>query len=539
MINPEVAQVLRQLEQHKASLDEQSVSISSLFSDDEDRFANFSIQDPELVLDYSKNLVSPETLNLLIKLAQASQIPAGIQAMFAGESINTSEHQPALHVALREQNPDLLREEVASCLAKMEQLVNAVHGGDCLGCSGQAFTDIVNIGIGGSDLGPSVVVSALAPFAVNKVKLHFVSNGDPVHLDSTLQQLNPETTLFIISSKSFSTLETGLNADAALAWIASNSSSDVEIMNHFVAVTSNLEAAKNFGIASDKVFPLWDWVGGRFSLWSAVGLPIALSIGMENFRSLLRGAHEMDQHFLHTQLSQNMPVIMALLSVWYSGFNNSSSHTIAPYSQHLNQLPAFLQQLSMESLGKSVDKDGDPVSSSAGVLWGSSGSNSQHSYFQYLHQGSDLIPVDFIAIANSSVANASDQHAHLLANCFSQSMALMKGRNHSEIEEELSASNLNDNEISPHKVTTGNKPSNTLLLQELNPSALGKLIALYEHKVYVQSLLLDINAFDQWGVELGKTLSKEIFNSLTTEEPANALDPSTSNLIKLTKEWKK
>jgi glucose-6-phosphate isomerase len=460
--------------------------------------------------------------------------------MFAGESINTSEHQPALHVALREQNPALLREEVASCLAKMEQLVNAAHGGNWFGYSGKAFTDVVNIGIGGSDLGPSMAVSALAPFAVNKVKLHFASNGDPVHLASTLQQLNPETTLFIISSKSFSTLETVLNADAARVWIASNSNSDIEVMKHFVAVTSNLEAAKKFGIASDKMLPLWDWIGGRFSLWSAIGLPIALSIGMENFRSLLRGAHEMDQHFLHTQLSQNMPVIMALLSVWYSEFNNSSSHTVAPYSQQLNQLPAFLQQLTMESLGKSVDKEGDLVSrNSAGVLWGSSGSNNQHSYFQYLHQGSDLIPVDFIAIANSSVANASDQHAHLLANCFSQSLALMKERNRSEIAEELSASNVKDNEIVPHKVTTGNKPSNTLLLQELNPSVLGKLIALYEHKVYVQSLLLNINAFDQWGVELGKTLSKEIFNSLTTEEPTNALDPSTSNLIKLTKEWQK
>ncbi|MBQ13743.1 MAG: glucose-6-phosphate isomerase [Gammaproteobacteria bacterium] len=541
MINPDVTQVFNALAEHKAYLDKQKTDIRSLFRDAEDRFTDFSIQVPDLLLDYSKNLVSSETRGLLINLATASRVPEGIQAMFAGETINSSEQQAALHVALREQRPSHVREEVESCLSKMEQLVDAVHTGNWPGYSGKAISDVVNIGIGGSDLGPSMVVTALAQFSVNRVKLHFVSNGDPVHLEGTLRRLNPETTLFIISSKSFSTLETRLNASAAQAWIASKAQSNADVARHFVAVTGNLAAATDFGIDADRVFPLWDWVGGRFSLWSAIGLPIALSVGMESFRELLRGAHEMDQHFLNSELVQNLPVVMALLNVWHAGFCNASSHAVVPYSQELNRLPGFLQQLYMESLGKSVDTAGDLVTnSSAGVLWGSSGTDSQHSYFQYLHQGIDLIPVDFIAIANSSVGNSNEQHAHLLANCFSQSKALMEGKNRAQIEQELRSSGLDDDEIAalaPHKVTIGNKPSNTLLLRELNPSVLGKLIALYEHQVYVQSLLLNINAFDQWGVELGKSLSKEIFNNLATGKSGEALDASTSKLIDLSKEW--
>lgn len=523
MSNPTDTSAWKALLEHSKEFKQRDFRLNELFHGSNHRFDSFSLRHENLLLDYSRNYLNDETKQLLIDLANQQQLPQAIAAMFAGETINNSEQRAALHVALREPRESSEHSEVIDTLARMETFVKGVLAGSWTGFGGDRITDIVNIGIGGSDLGPVLVTDALSAFATGQVKLHFVSNIDPAHIATTLLDLQPESTLFIIASKSFSTLETQQNAVAAQKWLLSKIEDESAIGNHFVAITENSAAATKFGIDPENIFPLWDWVGGRYSLWSAIGLPIALAIGMNNFRQLLAGAHSMDQHFKNAALAENMPVMMALIAIWYRGFFDCHSTAVVPYSQRLKLLPAYLQQLYMESLGKSVDVNGDAVGIDTGeVLWGGVGSDGQHSYFQLLHQGSDFIPVDFIAIATTTVANAEAQHRQLLANCFSQSLALMAGDTDPE---------------SPHKNIAGNKPSNTLLLNALTPYNLGSLIALFEHKVYVQSVIWNINAFDQWGVELGKKLSRVVFDALEAPGEPSGLDDATTGLIKQVRKW--
>ncbi len=488
-----------------------------------DRFESFSLLHEHLLLDYSKNLCNERTVELLLELAEQQGVRAAIDDMFSGVEINNTEHRPALHTALRIPGEDNTRQEVVACLNKMSDFVAAVHGGDWTGYDGQTITDVVNIGIGGSDLGPAMVTEALQDYSTGDVRLHFVSNIDPQHVQSALAELDPATTLFIIASKSFRTQETHANAEYARNWFLSSCNDESQIARHFVAITTNLEAAQAFGIDPENLFPMWDWVGGRYSLWSAIGLSIALSVGMENFRGLLAGAHGMDIHFRSAELGANMPVLLAMLSVWYSGFFAAGSSAVVPYSHALRQLPAFMQQLSMESLGKSVTKDGVALDTNSGeVIWGTEGTNGQHSFFQLLHQGTDLIPVDFIALARGANPDNRSQHQQLLANCLSQSKGLMEGKKNTEY---------------PHRHYEGNRPSNTLLLSELTPYNLGSLLALYEHKVYIQSVIWEINAFDQWGVELGKELANSVIHSFKDEEEKSKLDSSSRGLLNLIGKW--
>ena len=523
MSNPTDTSAWKALLAHSKEFKQRDFRLSDLFHGSNNRFDSFSLRHENLLLDYSRNYLNDETKKLLIDLANQQQLPEAIAAMFAGEAINNSEQRAALHVALREPGESNEHSEVIDTLARMEKFVNRVQAGSWTGFDGNRITDVINIGIGGSDLGPALVTDALSAFATGHVKLHFVSNIDPSHIATTLLDLQPESTLFIIASKSFTTEETQQNAAAGRRWLLSKIEDENAIRNHFVAITENSAAATKFGIDPENIFPLWDWVGGRYSLWSAIGMPIALAIGMDNFRQLLAGAHSMDRHFKSASLGSNMPVMMALITVWYRGFFDCHSTAVVPYSQGLKLLPAYLQQLYMESLGKSVDVNGVEVGIDTGeVLWGGVGSDGQHSYFQLLHQGSDFIPVDFIAFATAAVADAEIQHRALLANCFSQSLALMVGETHPE---------------SPHKYIAGNKPSNTLLLAALTPYNLGSLIALFEHKVYVQSVIWNINAFDQWGVELGKKLSRVVFDAFEAPSESHGLDDATAGLVKQARDW--
>lgn len=497
--------------------------LADLVQKDPHRFADYSLELDGLLLDYSKNFLTDDTVDKLIELANQRQLTDAIAAMFRGDAINNTEHRPALHIALRQPPEQTSHPEVTTTLDKMQGFVEAVHSGTWQGYTGKRIGAVVNLGIGGSDLGPAMVTEALNRFHTGHVDVRFVSNVDPAHLHNTIADLDPETTLFIVASKSFTTLETHQNAAAARRWFLDHASDESAIAQHFVAITTNLDAAQAFGIAADNLFPMWDWVGGRFSLWSAIGLPIALAIGMGNFRQLLAGAHRMDEHFRHSEPRHNMPVIMGLLTIWYTGFFDAHSTAVVPYCQALAQFPSFLQQLYMESLGKRVTRDGEPVATGSGeVVWGTVGTNGQHSYFQLLHQGCEFIPVDFIAVAKPGVAQASEAHQHLLANCFSQSLALMNGK---------------PDESDPHKQVPGNRPSNTLLLQDLNPATLGSLIALYEHKVYVQSIIWDINAFDQWGVELGKVLSRTLYSAFADTGQRDKLDGSSAGLIDRVNHW--
>lgn len=493
--------------------------------EDANRFQDFSLQLDDLLLDYSKNFCNKETRSLLVALARERGVEQAIAAMFDGDPINTTEQRAALHIALRRPPESSEHPEVVACLNKMSDFVAAVHSGDWRGFEGNQITDVVNIGIGGSDLGPAMVTEALANYSSGHLKSHFVSNIDPQHLQSTLANLNPATTLFIVASKSFRTQETHENANKARQWFLQHCSDEKQIAKHFVAITTNLEAATKFGIDPENLFPMWDWVGGRYSLWSAIGLSIALAVGMNNFKHLLAGAHAMDSHFRNADLENNMPVILALITVWYTSFFDVRSTALVPYSQLLSQFPKFLQQLSMESLGKSVTATGESVDTRTGeVIWGAEGSNSQHSFFQLLHQGTELIPVDFIAVARGAANTDPDLQQKLLANCLSQSLALMQGK---------------PNTSEPHRHYPGNRPSNTLLLAELNPHNLGALAALYEHKVYVQSVLWGINAFDQWGVELGKELSGSLYKAFSDESEQSKLDNSSIGLLNKIREWSK
>ncbi|MDO8953925.1 MAG: glucose-6-phosphate isomerase [Gammaproteobacteria bacterium] len=502
------------------------------FIADPKRADRYTLQACGLELDYSKNRISDETLKLLIQLAETSGLRHKIDAMFAGEKINLTEDRAVLHVALRNQI-DVLP-AVAAQLSKMRKLVEAVHSGKWLGFSGKKITDVVNIGIGGSDLGPKMVTHALKPYHTGHVNCHFVSNVDGTDITETLQKLNPETTLFIIASKTFSTQETLMNAQTAKAWVLEKAPNESAIAQHFIAISSKVDKVIAFGINAENCFEMWDWVGGRYSLWSSIGMPIALSIGMNGFVDLLKGAHAMDQHFKTAEFSQNMPIIMALLGIWYNNFFNAHSYAVLPYDDYLHFLPSYLQQADMESNGKSVTLDGKPVTYATGpVIWGGVGTNGQHAFHQLLHQGTPLVPVDFI-IPVQTHNPTGEHHAALYANCLAQSQALMQGKTWDEAYAELIRQGLseeNAKRLATHKVIPGNKPNNMLLTEKFTPETIGALIALYEHKIFVQSVIWNINAFDQWGVELGKQLGEPIFKSLLNKNEPNQYDSSTQNLI--------
>lgn len=531
-----------------AAHSQQIPHMRELFAGDPARFSNMSLSTCGLFLDYSKNRATPETLNLLLTLAQEAKLDAKIKAMFAGDIINTTEKRAVLHTALRStaeqtiiaEGQDIVP-EVQQTLNKMQQFVTSVTSGQWKGFTGKAITDIVSIGIGGSFLGPKIVSQALRPYWMTGLNCHFVANVDGTSISEKLKLLDPETTLFIMSSKSFGTQETLTNTLTAKAWFLAKGGSQSDVAKHFVAVTSNVAKATDFGIDADNIFPMWDWVGGRYSLWSAIGLPIALLIGMDNFRSLLKGAHQMDTHFANAPLAENMPVIMGLFSLWYGNFFNAQSHVVLTYDHYLRVLPAYFQQLDMESNGKSVTLNGTHVDYSTGpVIWGGEGTNGQHAYHQLLHQGTALIPADFIMPLQSHNP-IGEHHDQLASNCFGQTQALMQGRTLDEALAELSKSNLSDEEkllIAKHKVMPGNKPSNTLLMDKLTPETLGALIALYEHRTFVQGAIWDINSFDQWGVELGKSLGNDVLARIGAEQDATALDASSNGLINLYRQGK-
>ena len=523
---------------HRAAIE--VVQMRQMFQDDPARFDKFSLKLDGLMFDYSKNRINGQTIELLIELAEQARLPTWIERMFGGEKINSTEHRAALHIALRNrfEHPVLVdgkdvMPDVRRVLGLMRSFSDAVRNGKHLGHTGKRITDIVNIGIGGSDLGPLMVCEALKPYGSANLHAHFISNIDSTHLTETLKHLDAETTLFIVSSKTFTTLETLTNARSARAWLVDILDDEQAVAKHFAAVSTNLDAASKFGIDPQLVFEFWDWVGGRYSLWSAIGLPIALYVGMDKFEELLDGGYAMDEHFRNAPLDKNMPVLMGMLGIWYGNFFGASSTAVFPYDQYLHRFPAYLQQLEMESNGKGVDRDGNPVDYDTGmVVWGEPGTNGQHAFYQLIHQGTRMIPADFLAAMHSHNP-LGEHHAILLANCFAQTKALMLGKTKEEARAELEAQGLKGEaleDLLPHKVFPGNKPTNTLLFNKLDPHTLGMLIALYEHKVFVQSVAWNINPFDQWGVELGKQLAGEILPELS-DAAASKHDASTSGLI--------
>ncbi|RON86891.1 glucose-6-phosphate isomerase [Pseudomonas fluorescens] len=527
------------LKDHRQAM--QDFSMREAFNADPQRFNQFTLSSCGLFLDYSKNLINAQTRNLLVGLANEVDLKGAIKALFEGEIVNTSEGRPALHTALRRPVGDKLSvngvnvmPEVHKVLNQITDLVGRIHDGLWRGYTEKPITDVVNIGIGGSFLGPELVSEALLSYAQKGVRCHYLANIDGSEFHELTQKLRAETTLFIVSSKSFNTLETLKNAQAARAWYLAQGGSEAELYRHFIAVSSNNAAAVAFGIREENIFPMWDWVGGRYSLWSAIGLPIALAIGMSNFKELLSGAYTMDQHFQTAPFEQNMPVLLALLGVWYGNFWGAQSHAILPYDHYLRNITKHLQQLDMESNGKSVRQDGTAVSTDTGpVIWGGVGCNGQHAYHQLLHQGTQLIPADFI-VPIVSFNPVSDHHQWLYANCLSQSQALMLGKTLPEAEQELRDKGMSEEQVhalAPHKVIPGNRPSNTLVVERISPRRLGALVAMYEHKVFVQSVVWGINAFDQWGVELGKELGKGVYNRLVGSDETLADDPSTQGLI--------
>ncbi|MBC3956111.1 glucose-6-phosphate isomerase [Pseudomonas asturiensis] len=527
------------LSQHRKAM--QDFSMRDAFITDPQRFSQFTLSSSGLFLDYSKNLITAQTRDLLVSLANEVGLKDAIKAQYDGELVNASEGRPALHTALRRPVGDKLKvngvdviPDVHRVLNQMTELVGRIHDGLWRGYTEKPITDVVNIGIGGSFLGPELVSEALVAYAHKGVRCHYLANIDGSEFHELSMKIRAETTLFIVSSKSFNTLETLKNAQAARAWYLAQGGSESELHRHFIAVSSNNAAAVAFGIREENIFPMWDWVGGRYSLWSAIGLPIALAIGMSNFKELLSGAYTMDQHFQSAPFEQNMPVLLALLGVWYGNFWGAQSHAILPYDHYLRNITKHLQQLDMESNGKSVRQDGTPVSTDTGpVIWGGVGANGQHAYHQLLHQGTQMIPADFI-VPIVSFNPVADHHQWLYANCLSQSQALMMGKTHAEAEAELREKGMSEEEVqklAPHKVIPGNRPSNTLVVERISPRRLGALVAMYEHKVFVQSVIWGTNAFDQWGVELGKEMGKAVYQRLTggTEEPAD--DASTQGLI--------
>jgi glucose-6-phosphate isomerase len=520
----------------------QSLSLREQFAQDPGRFERFSCAGGGLFLDYSKNLITHQTLPLLVDLAQQSGLVQRRDAMFAGERINITENRAVLHTALRNRSgrPVLtdgrdVMPDVQRVLDRMRQFADAVRSGAARGHTGRTFTDIVNIGIGGSDLGPLMACEALEAYGRGDLRAHFVSNVDGAHLGRTLKRLDAQTTLFIVASKTFTTQETLANARSARAWLIDRLGSEQAVSSHFAAVSTNLGATGAFGIPSARVFEFWDWVGGRYSLWSAIGLPIALFLGMDAFEELLAGGHEMDEHFRLAPLEANLPVILALLGIWYTDFLGARTHAVLPYDQGLHRFPAYLQQLDMESNGKRIDLQGHAVDCQTGpVIWGEPGTNGQHAFFQHLHQGTQWTPADFILPLASNYP-LGEHHRMLTANCLAQTQALMLGKTADEARAELQAQGISGaalDALLPHKVFPGNRPSNTILLPQVTPRSLGALIALYEHKVFVQGAIWNINSFDQWGVELGKQLAGRILKDLEAGAPSGEQDGSTAGLIR-------
>ena len=530
----------RQLWPHYEEM--KSVHMRDLFTQDPDRARRYWLEVGGLTLDYAKNRITGQTLNGLFELARESGLPEKMRAMFAGEKINNTENRAALHIALRNRadtpiyvDGENVMPKVNSVLRHMGQFAHAVRNGDWTGYTGQAITDIVNIGIGGSDQGPLMMCTALQTYGHPRLNMHFVSNVDGTQLRDVLEQVRPETTLFIIASKTFTTQETLTNAHTARDWFL-RAGREEDIAKHFVAVSTNKEAVSAFGIDTANMFEFWNWVGGRYSLWSAIGLPIMIYLGEENFIAMLEGAHLMDQHFINAPFEQNMPVLLGMIGIWYINYFGGGSHVIAPYDQHLHHLPRFIQQLDMESNGKQTACDGTPVGTDTGpIIWGETGINGQHAFFQLLHQGTHITPIDLIASLEKR-SNLPGHHEILLSNVFAQAEAFMRGKTAEEVRAELQAQGMDGEKIEklvPHKTFSGNRPTNILLLDKIDPRNMGSLIALYEHKVFVQGVVWGINSFDQWGVELGKQLAQTILAELTGEIPPQPHDASTERLIRL------
>lgn len=527
------------LEAHAAKM--RGRRIRDLFAEDPERFQHHSFTVNGLLLDYSKNLITAETLDLLLELVREREFGSWLERMFQGDAINQTEGRPALHTALRAHGSESIYIDGANIIpevhrerVRMRLFVNRLHRGEYRGCTGRVITDVVNIGVGGSDLGAVMATEALAQYRTNAIRMHFVSSIDGVHVTDVLERVNPKTTLFIISSKSFTTLDTMTNALTAREWFLRQVGTEEAMQAHFLGVSANDAAMAEFGIVEVNRYRIWDWVGGRYSLASAVGLPVAIAIGMDHFEAMLEGFHAMDEHVRHAPLAENMPVIMALVGIWYGNFMGASGHVILPYDHRLHRFPAYLQQLEMESNGKCVTRDGQPVSwQTCPIVWGEVGPNAQHSFYQLLHQGTRTVTADFLAPVNGS-SEYPRHHDLALANCFAQSRALMEGQTAAQARADMQATGLSADAIEravPHKVHPGNKPSNTLLFHRLDPYTLGLLIALYEHKVFVQSVIWQINPFDQWGVELGKKLAKELLPAVTGKADAEQADPSTLGLL--------
>ncbi len=521
--------IFQQLKAHQEVM--AAIHMRDLFAADPARFERFSLQAGELLLDYSKNRISDETMAMLVRLAEEADVAGWRERMFHGDKINNTENRAVLHVALRNRgnhpvfvDGEDVMPKVNGVIERMGVFAEKVRSGEWRGYTGERITDVVNIGIGGSDLGPQMVYQALKPYRHPRLRVHFISNVDGAHVKETLEALNPETTLFIVSSKTFTTQETMTNAHYARDWLLTQSQAEKHVAKHFVAVSTNRGAVTAFGIDPANRFEFWDWVGGRYSLWSAIGLSIVLAVGAERFIELLEGAHQMDEHFRHAPLARNMPVILALLGVWYNNFFGAESHAILPYDHYLRSLPAYLEQADMESNGKSVDRDGNVVDYPTGqIIWGATGINGQHAFYQLLHQGTRLIPADFI-VSVEPHTELQEHHDILIANFLAQTEALMRGRT-------LEETQAQTGQAAPYKVFDGNHPSNAILLQKLTPHALGMLIALYEHKIFVQGVIWNLDSYDQWGVELGKQLASRILPELHAGVPVGGHDASTTALI--------
>lgn len=545
-INPTQTAAWKALEQHFQTINE--TDIASLFAQDPQRFTHFSTTfEDKILVDYSKNRITQETLDKLLNLAKECDLSGAIKSMFAGEKINRTEDRAVLHIALRNRsNSPILVDgkdvmpEVNAVLEKMKHFSARIISGEWKGYTGKAITDVVNIGIGGSDLGPYMVTEALKPYK-NHLSMHFVSNVDGTHIAETLKPLNPETTLFLVASKTFTTQETMTNAHSARDWFLAKAGDAQHVAKHFAALSTNSSAVSEFGIDTDNMFEFWDWVGGRYSLWSAIGLSIALSIGFDNFEQLLSGAHAMDNYFAQTPAEKNLPVTLALIGLWYNNFFGAETEAILPYDQYLHRFAAYFQQGNMESNGKYVDRDGNPVDYQTGpIIWGEPGTNGQHAFYQLIHQGTKMIPCDFIAPAVTHNP-LSDHHDKLLSNFFAQTEALAFGKSKEAVEKEFADAGKSAQDVAhivPFKVFEGNRPTNSILLKEITPYSLGALIAMYEHKIFTQGAILNIFTFDQWGVELGKQLANRILPELKAEEKVSSHDSSTNGLINQYKSWR-
>ncbi|ARB74747.1 TPA: glucose-6-phosphate isomerase [Pasteurella multocida] len=546
-INPTTTNAWKALQQHHKT--QSAVTIQQLFAQEKDRFTDYSLSfNNEVLVDFSKNNVTKETLGLLRQLAQECALSEAVDAMFSGAKINKTEDRSVLHTALRNRsNSPVLVDgkdvmpEVNAVLAKMKDFCHRVISGEWKGYTGKAITDVVNIGIGGSDLGPYMVTEALRPYK-NHLNLHFVSNVDGTHIAETLKKVNPETTLFLVASKTFTTQETMTNAHSARNWFLATAKDESHVAKHFAALSTNSKAVAEFGIDTNNMFEFWDWVGGRYSLWSAIGLSIALSIGFEHFEALLAGAHEMDKHFRTAPIEQNIPTTLALIGLWNTNFLGAQTEVILPYDQYLHRFAAYFQQGNMESNGKYVDRNGEVIDNyqTGPIIWGEPGTNGQHAFYQLIHQGTILIPCDFIAPAQTHNPLA-DHHEKLLSNFFAQTEALAFGKTKEEVEAEFvkAGKSLDEvKEVVPFKVFTGNKPTNSILVQKITPFTLGALIAMYEHKIFVQGVMFNIYSFDQWGVELGKQLANRILPELANRETITTHDSSTNGLINQYKQWR-